>query len=636
MEINNILKNLKLIGGLALLCANAGGIVHAESKSDADVILLLSAVDEEQESSLLYEAQNWIDYRTSQGYSIDHISLYQISDYYGKEPYLLTQEEIRVYLKNNITSRHATQQESPKGRYLGILGHSDWIWGETISTNQEVSWSSNFTLEWYFKPALNTFSNQYIISLVPNLSVSLSLNNIDFRQYDNVTRTSKLDTVENAFYDANWHHFAVTYDMTAKKIRLFIDGVLKVDTSFVGDSTDKQNFFLANYYPQSASVFFDELRLSSNIRYKENFKAPTSPFVSDSYTKALFHLDSENSSYQSYDVSNSSYIKGNSISHIVSSAGKFGGGLQKLPQLYKEHAYNGIPRFMMNVMNDNLYGFLDPEKMGGDNGIIDPNELDFSKPTLSVFRIPIRESGDLELKLDQSIAYEKASYKKDLTLVAGRYSTEGDTEAVMCAIERTASSASQIIKDFTTDIVCPADYISSDDEHSLNNIISGETTSTGKEFKGGLVYNISHGSSDAIYSTNFYNLSVDDSSYYTGDKLFIFTSLACSNDGEPYESSSYEPSNSLALSLLSGNAVSVISSTDYMAFSTLSDILIGEMTFVPMALNSTKTLSQSVQEIKSIYYKNYILNKNISDKIYPLNMLLSSNIYGDGLISLNR
>lgn len=101
-----------------------------------------------------------------------------------------------------------------------------------------------------------------------------------------------------------WHHIAMTRDGVL--IKIFVDGVLLGSQAYTGGTvfTDSPGMSLGAFSvsdPYSASFFasgflngeIDEVRLSDNIRYTDNFILPYPPFQSDEATLALYHLDGD-------------------------------------------------------------------------------------------------------------------------------------------------------------------------------------------------------------------------------------------------------------------------------------------------------------------------------------------------------
>lgn len=109
--------------------------------------------------------------------------------------------------------------------------------------------------------------------------------------------------------DGAWHHIAVTRKQKNGALKIFIDGVLDAQgTSVTGNISYRDG--RATSYPNSDpflvigaekhdagsaypsySGWIDEVRISKNIRYKNNFTPPSQPFVTDAKTVGLYHFD---------------------------------------------------------------------------------------------------------------------------------------------------------------------------------------------------------------------------------------------------------------------------------------------------------------------------------------------------------
>jgi hypothetical protein len=88
---------------------------------------------------------------------------------------------------------------------------------------------------------------------------------------------------------SQWHHVAGVYDKAAGKVNLYKDGLLLQQGS---------RQMAVNNSPNSLKVGVklagevDEVRLSSGARYAgSSYVVPTSPFVCDEQTRALWHFD---------------------------------------------------------------------------------------------------------------------------------------------------------------------------------------------------------------------------------------------------------------------------------------------------------------------------------------------------------
>ncbi|MFQ3611888.1 MAG: LamG-like jellyroll fold domain-containing protein [Fimbriimonadales bacterium] len=118
--------------------------------------------------------------------------------------------------------------------------------------------------------------------------------------------------------DGEWHHIAVQRRRSDGWMWLYVDGQLQAQADgpngdisypdngvpcsnccngnpcnfsdpFIVLGAEKHDFDPSNY--PSFSGWMDELRLSTVLRYSGNFTPPSSPFVPDTNTAALYHMD---------------------------------------------------------------------------------------------------------------------------------------------------------------------------------------------------------------------------------------------------------------------------------------------------------------------------------------------------------
>jgi hypothetical protein len=94
----------------------------------------------------------------------------------------------------------------------------------------------------------------------------------------------------------NWYHIAAEFN-TLKNgygIKLYLNGVLVSTNTSLLTATPTNSFYLGKLGFGSTEYLngqLDEVRVSSGERYKNNFTPQTTPFVKDSETLALYHLD---------------------------------------------------------------------------------------------------------------------------------------------------------------------------------------------------------------------------------------------------------------------------------------------------------------------------------------------------------
>jgi hypothetical protein len=88
-----------------------------------------------------------------------------------------------------------------------------------------------------------------------------------------------------------WYHIAVVRD--GSNFTMYIDGVAQADTITHSANVQDQDFeiFGDDFGTHTDDVWQDEFRISDTARYTANFTRPTAPFVNDSNTLLLLHMD---------------------------------------------------------------------------------------------------------------------------------------------------------------------------------------------------------------------------------------------------------------------------------------------------------------------------------------------------------
>ena len=88
-----------------------------------------------------------------------------------------------------------------------------------------------------------------------------------------------------------WYHFAVS--RSSGNMKIFVDGVAYFDNTNTNNYSFSTNILIGGTSTSSQQLngYLDEVRISDTARYTSNFTAPTAPFVNDSNTLMLAHMD---------------------------------------------------------------------------------------------------------------------------------------------------------------------------------------------------------------------------------------------------------------------------------------------------------------------------------------------------------
>ena len=131
-----------------------------------------------------------------------------------------------------------------------------------------------------------------------------------------------------------WFHLAISRD-SSNNIRWFINGTQVGTTQnnsreFFGNASTTGRIGSISYNAGAGDLFgyIDEFRISTTARYTANFTAPTAPFVNDSNTVLLLHMDGTNASTTFTDDNGSRLQNGVSAignAQVDTAQSKFGG-----------------------------------------------------------------------------------------------------------------------------------------------------------------------------------------------------------------------------------------------------------------------------------------------------------------------
>jgi len=102
-----------------------------------------------------------------------------------------------------------------------------------------------------------------------------------------------------------WYHVALTWNVDGENSEcgIFINGRKRAHTHYrrgmppdaspenLGDPAQRVRFGSGQYGGIATSEFYDELRVSRSVRYREDFDVPLNPFEADADTSLLMHFD---------------------------------------------------------------------------------------------------------------------------------------------------------------------------------------------------------------------------------------------------------------------------------------------------------------------------------------------------------
>ncbi len=203
-----------------------------------------------------------------------------------------------------------------------------------LTTNRTVDVATDFTLEWWMRPSGSnstgtcrsgaTSGVEWIYGRIildrdifgngDNGDYGISLfgdGRLSFGVARGATGATMCSSTAVNLYDNAWHHIAATRNSTSGQMCIYIDGMQRGcaagptgDVSyrdaratgypnsdpFLVIGAEKHDAGLPGDYPAYIG-WFDEFRVSNNVRYTANFTVPNSEFSADTNTVALYHAD---------------------------------------------------------------------------------------------------------------------------------------------------------------------------------------------------------------------------------------------------------------------------------------------------------------------------------------------------------
>jgi hypothetical protein len=260
------------------------------------------------------------------------------------------------------------------------------------------------------------------------------------------------------------------------------------------------------------------------------------------------------------------------------------------------------------------------DTIDGGDGIVDPEDLDMRTPTFVVFRIPIARAADLVRFVGRANAFATAAYRSDVALVAGRFQLSGDTSTLQClnANQLAAGRAGRVFKVFDSD-TCAPDFLMTAGLRLADFLGDGTNG-----FRGGMVYDISHGNQFGIYDAFGASLSQPDLDRLPSDALNVFVSISCANDARV-------AGLNFAMDMFLHGSVAVISASVDLFPLGLDAIVDAEVNAFQALYATPRTLLEGLQLFRASYYERYAIAGPLADRPYHWSNLLAVQVIGDGL-----
>jgi hypothetical protein len=203
------------------------------------------------------------------------------------------------FLSNQFQKGLITLLEKPDKEAVPLgFGQAVWFDGRgviQVPHHQSLETPKEFTIELRFK-WMGQADNEVLVwkedkDYLPSYRIGkLTNNRISFRLWNGQKYSPKLFT--SPIKVNRWYHLAAV--VQNETISLYLDGQLQGKVSFQGPvAFSDQPLYLGGQRSNSFnfSGFIDEVRISKTARYKGNFSPSKKPFIADSDTALLLHLD---------------------------------------------------------------------------------------------------------------------------------------------------------------------------------------------------------------------------------------------------------------------------------------------------------------------------------------------------------
>jgi Peptidase family C25 len=298
-----------------------------------------------------------------------------------------------------------------------------------------------------------------------------------------------------------------------------------------------------------------------------------------------------------------------------------------------------VPRFEVAVGglepfgSDVPYGILPPATIDGGDGTVEPTDLDVTRPTFEVFRVPVTGASGIRRFVERHDRFMASEHRSDLTLVSGEFGLfPGDSSVVQCINATSlAPLVTRILTVFdSTASACPPDVLTSATGPRLANVLADPAGA----FAGGTIVDVSHGSARTISAGSglgevdetFANLHVADVPAIPTDRLNVYISIACDNDGPP------ATGINLASAMYRQASVTVVSATTTVYPVSLDDILFAEVESIAGLYQNDQTLLQRMHAFRAEYYERFVLPAAGGTRDLLWTNVLTVGVTGDGLV----
>lgn len=214
----------------------------------------------------------------------------------GTDATTFFEDDNGVRSQRGITAIGNAQIDTAQSRFGGSSyqgdGSGDYL---NVYSNGGFAYPGDFTIECWVR--VNSLSSARVIFSQNTLGNLMSVYaNTDGSLVYFVSSAGRINTSANAITLNTWAHVALLRSGTST--RLFVNGTQVGSTYTDTNSYNDGLMYIGSWNDGSSSWsgHIDEFRVSNTARYTANFTAPGAPFVNDSNTLLLLHMNQADAS----------------------------------------------------------------------------------------------------------------------------------------------------------------------------------------------------------------------------------------------------------------------------------------------------------------------------------------------------
>ena len=220
----------------------------------------------------------------------------------GTDASTFFEDDNGVRAQRGIVAQNGCQIDNAQSKFGGTSALFNATNDIQLRAHEVDILSGNFTIEFWFRPnngAYILFHNRPSLSFGANEMFCYYVSSSNRLEW-NINGYGSLSYSNTSMPHSNWYH--VAWVRSGTTVTLYVNGTAQTDTKTnytadIGNANRKIWYFGSiDGGGDEYSGWIDEVRISNTARYTSNFTAPSAPFVNDSNTLLLMHMDGTDAS----------------------------------------------------------------------------------------------------------------------------------------------------------------------------------------------------------------------------------------------------------------------------------------------------------------------------------------------------